>query len=351
VSLNFFKAFGSSRRLKNALDHYAANPGVEETLLVVDIHFKAKNYAKAFQYANNGYQRFPSSNELLQRRQESLKKKAHADCKVLQKRISRNPRPEAIAKVIEIRRSLGDFTRCEKLSVRWGDEFPRSWVLQFSIGKYLFQKSLIDKDASNSSRCLEQLELAAALKPGDYKTLLYLATLNYQLGALTPAVEALEKLLRLFPSEPHAVALLRHMREAFPDEVISSSVDESTDEKRSEIAEAVFDRVTNFDSVRAALVVQGEPDDPDVELDYTSPKLPQNTDASDNLRGLIHSLQVSSARMGIGNLLNCVLDGEKWNIYFCRIGRVTLLIYSTKQFTEGDFIGVMKMLKPEKIVA
>ena len=351
MSFNFFKTFGSSRQLREALEHYASNPGVEETLRVVDIHLKAKNYAKAFKYANNGYQRFPSSTELLDRRQESLKKKALTDCKVLQKRISRNPRPESIAKVIEIRRSLGDFSRCHKLSNSWGDEFPRSWVLQFAIGKYLFQRSLIEKDASTSTRCLEQLELAAALKPGDYKTLLYLATLHYQLGSLAPAVEALEKLLRLFPSEPHAVALLRHMRQAFPEEAVSSRIEESSAETRSELAEAVFEKIQSFDSIQAALVVQGDSEDPDVELDFTSPSLPSGAQAAERLRDLIHTLQVSSARMGIGNLLNCVLDGKNWNIYFCRIGSVTLLIYSTKRFTESDFIGLMKMLKPERVAS
>lgn len=351
MSVNFFKAFGSSRQLKEALEDYAANPGVEETLRVVDLHLKAKNYARAFQYANNGYQRFPSSNELLQRRQIALKKRALSDYKALQKRIARNPRPESIAKVIEIRRSLGDFGQCEKLSNRWADEFPRSWVLQFAIGKYLFQRSLIDKDATNAARCLEQLELTAALKPGDYKTLLYLATLHYQLGSLAPAVEALEKLLRLLPSEPHAVALLRHMKQAFPEEEVSSRIEEPSEEAESELAEAVSERIKSFDSIQAALVVQGDSETPEAEFDYSSPTLPQSVEAAEHLRGLIHSLQVSSARMGIGNLLNCVLDGENWTIYFCQFGRVTLLIYSTKEFTESDFIGLMKMLKPEKVAS
>ena len=68
------------------MEQYAHNPGIEETLCVVDLHLKAKKYSKAFKYANNGYQRFPSSNELLQRRQVALKKKALSDCKSLQKR-------------------------------------------------------------------------------------------------------------------------------------------------------------------------------------------------------------------------------------------------------------------------
>lgn len=345
-----FKFFRSSRKLKEALARYASNPGIDETTAVVDLYFKAKNYAEAFKYADNGYQRFPSCQELLKERQKALKARAHGEYKQLKKRISRSPQPEIIAKAIEIQRSLGNSSRCEKLISRWANEFPNSWVLQFAVGKYLFQRSVIEKDPETSTECLKHLELAATLKPGDHKTLLYVATLHYQLRSLPEAVAATEKLLRRFPGDRHAVALLHQLRREFSKSTTETSVDPGNDPQHTQIALDAFEKTKEIDSVQASLFLQitegGEK-----EYLHTAPELQDVTETSDLLRGLRHSLEISSTRMGIGDLTTCILDGETWNIFYCRIAGVTLLIYTTKAFQEGDFITLMKRLKPEKATA
>lgn len=351
MAVNLLNIFSSIRekRLDEALARYEENPGIEETLRVVRLLMKSRDYKQAFMYADNGYQRFPASRELLEARQYSMRRLALEECRDLERRVSAHPRAETVAKIVEIRRSLNDFRSCEKLVKRWKTHFLKSWVLQFAIAKYLFQRSLIEKDPRLATRCLSQLEHACSLRPDNYKTLLYLATLLHQLGKKSQALAAATKILELYPDDPRATALVGYIRNT-PGEPGSKGGPASVAPPTADIEEIerrVFEELVGTDHLRAAIMypaVEIEGAEPAVHFAESEGALAER--GVDALADLAHSLTVSSQRMGIGELSSCSMEGESWNLYFHRYSNGQLVLYTDTTFKEEDFARVREKLSP-----
>ncbi len=334
------------RRLRKALELYQQSPGIDETVDVVHLFLKCGDGSRAFQYADNGYQRFPSSRKLLELRQETLKEMSREECRQLTRMLSRRASPKLIAKVIEIQRSLGDFAACDKLARRWQSKFEDSWVLQFAIGKYLFQRSLVEKDPELSRCCLEQLQRAAALNEESYKTMLYLGTLLYQLGSIPEAREAVETLLRHHPSDPKARALL---------ECISHASEVVTDGEAPEVSAAAnvaLGKLRLDPAVQAVLVHMSKGEAAELEHSYFANNATFDlSDADEALAELIHSMKVSSNRMGIGELKTCKLEGETWQMFFRNHPYRTLFLCTSDDFPDEDFERIANHVSPEGVMA
>lgn len=315
MSVNFLNLFAGriEKKLAQALERYQASPGEAETLLVAQLLMKKRDYNQAFMYADNGYQRFPDSQELLALRQLSMKKLAIEECRELQASIARAPRPESIAKVIEIRRSLNDFKACEKMCRKWSAQFSESWVLQFAIAKYLFGRSMVEKDPELSRRCLEQLEKAAVLNPDNYKTLLYLATLQHQLGKKSSARTTVQHLLELFPEDARARSLLAYI----DGPARGPGAGGGRGEGEVITPAAILEELQALPSVHAVLLNRVE-DDAYVadEVFFRPSEIFEWEEGEEALRSLLHSMESSSQRMGIGQLEGCKLLGDSWSIHY-----------------------------------
>jgi tetratricopeptide (TPR) repeat protein len=343
--LNPFR-FLARRRVEYSLRAYEQSPGVEETAAVVRDLLRCRDYNRAFQYADNGYQRFPSSSELLELRQTTLKEMSKHECRELTRKLSRHPAPEIAAKVIEISRSLGDFAGCDRLARRWTSRFPESWILQFSVGKYLFQRSLVDKDPRLSSRCLEQLELAARLNPKSYKTLLYLATLLYQVGSIPRALDCVEALLKHHPKDPKAQALWECIRTAptrtGAQDAAGASLADLELLRDLEASEAVYGYLVYERRGKGIGVVASRLAD-DSDFDFR--------DADSTFSDLIHSFQLASNRMGVGELKTFILEGGSWKVYYRNHPYRSLLVCCARQFGEAEFEKVASTVAPEGVMA
>lgn len=345
LPLNPFKAL-ARRRLEKALDLYAESPGIDETADVVRLLLKLRDYPTAFQYADNGYQRFPDSTELFDLRQSALRELSLEECRNLMARLASEPRPETVAKIVEIQRSLGEFRTCEKLARRWRARFPESWVLQFAIGKYLFQRSLIEKDKRISRRCLEQLEHAARLNPNNYKTLLYLATLLYQVGAMPRALETVERLLRHHPHDPKARALWDWISRA-PDE---RAAGEETPDAEGADAAGLPAEFCSRDDVHGVVVQEHRGDREMISSRYSETAPFEFTAGDEIFSNLAHALRVSSNRMGLGDLKTCVLEGGGWKILFRNHGYRSLLVCADAEFRHEDFEKLAAEVAPEGVM-
>ncbi len=316
MSLNFLNLFGGGleKKLQNALESYQNNPGEQETLKVAQLLMKKRDYNQAFMYADNGYQRFTNSKELLDMRQLAMKKLAIEECRELQAKLATAPRPESVAKIIEIRRSLNDFKNCEKMCKKWSGQFNESWVLQFAIAKYLFQRSMIEKDPKISERCLNQLEVATRLNPDNYKTLLYLATLQQQLGKKSKALKTAERLVELYPEDARARSLYDYI--GGPNRRVSKASANSSPVETADPQE-IFSEIRSLPSVQAALLND--------EQDGTYQTVDSHFKATEEfnwekgeevLMNLLHSMETSSQRMGIGQLEGFELKSDAWGIHF-----------------------------------
>jgi tetratricopeptide (TPR) repeat protein len=294
-----------------------------------------------------------------------MRKLAIEECRQLKFKISQCPRAETIAKAIEINRSLNDFKACEKIARRWGRRFKESWILQFSIAKYLFQRSLVENDPRISQRCLAQLELAASLKPTNYKTLLYLATLLHQLGKTAPALAAAQKLLAAYPNDPRATALIGYISQAGRG-TAGAAVEPSRRADRAadsgDLVEPIFEELKANPAVLAILfqrfsapthesaeteeglaaTVERRPSDDRVH--FTQGEALHFERGREAFGDLIHSLQLSSHRMGIGKLRGCTLEGGSWNIFFGAYDGGQYLLCTEKSFKEERFLQIQERL-------
>ncbi len=344
--LNIFSAI-RARRLRDALECYERAPGVSETARVVRLLLKDGDYNQAFVYSDNGSQRFPESEELMALRQRAMKFLALEECRELDTRMNRSPRPETAAKIIEIRRSLNDFRACEKIARRWGKRFPDSWILLFAVAKYLFQRSLVEQDPKISTRCLNYLEQAAALAPENYKTLLYLATLLHQLGKKSQALHVAEKLTTLFPKDQRARSLSACIRRARGEsEALAKESKSDVDDSR----ESLLATLKDSPSVHGVHVqVPRAPDaegEPRQASHFRESDVFQFDRGEEILGNLIHSLKTASQRIGIGDLESAVVVGASWNMYYLDAGDEESLFCTTKEFKEDQFAQLAARFAP-----
>ena len=300
----------------------------------------------AFQYADNGYQRFPTSEELLELRQDTLKQLSRFECEGITKKLARAPRSDLVAKAIEIRRSLGEFSACEKLARRWKDKFPRSWILQFAIAKYLFHRTMTDKNPALTRRCLEQLQITTSLDPSKYKSALYLSTLLYQTGNITQALESVEELLSYHPQDATARSLW---------ECIQNATESRKAAEHASDDAAVIDTLQRLERVKdvyAVLLQKGTGSGSNLVHSYFAGHGTMNFTESgvSALGDLIHSVRLSTGRMGIGEIKNCTFEGQSWKLFFRDHPCQSLLLCTSKKFSEEQFENVGNKVAPEGVM-
>ncbi len=361
IYFNPFKFF-NARQLKKALACYEKNPGLEETVSVVQLFLNCGRCTEAFQHAEAGRQKFPTSSELNRLRQLAYRKLGASECRALVRQIAANPRPEIIAKAIEIWRSCEDYRQCERLKRKWRDCFPKSWVLQFAIGKYLFHRSVDKKIKDQSSeikiQCLEQMKRAVALNPSNYKSLLYLATILSGTGSASEALKTLDHLLKLYPGDQRAVALRERIqrsqrgRQAPPAPFTADAFKASREAHAGqEGSDDIFNDLRESPSIFAAVIEEGPRDNPQARCYFAENSCFNFEQGEPAFRDLMHALRSASKRMGIGELKTCILEGGSWRVFLGNHPVKSLLICTDKNFQETGFEMAIRRIIQEKVLA
>ncbi|MBI4584263.1 MAG: tetratricopeptide repeat protein [Planctomycetes bacterium] len=361
IIFNPFKFF-KARQLKKALADYEKNPGLEETVSVVQLFLKCGRCTEAFQHAEAGRQKFPASSELNILRQLAYNKLGALECRALAKQIAAHPRPETIAKAVEIWRSCENYRQCERLRHKWRDRFPDSWILQFAIGKYLFHRSLDKKIKDQSSeikvQCLEQLKRAAALNPDNYKSLLYLATILSGTGSVSDALKTLDRLLKLYPGDQRAVALRERIqrsqrgRQAPPGPFAAEAFKAPREAKAGqEGSDDIFNDLRESPSIFAAVIEEGPKDNLQAQCYFAENSCFNFEQGEAAFRDLMHALRAASKRMGLGELKTCILEGGSWRIFLGNHPVKSLLICTDKNFQETRFETAIRRIIQEKVLA
>lgn len=169
---------------------------------------------RTLQVAEEGLALFPDSDELRKLRRFAMKSQLNSRINDLRARLNKGPAPRLYRELAGLYLEKGDFGSvhgtCEECIRRFPDD-GETWLILGQARLTNFYRDLSAREGLESVRCLQK---ATGLAPDNSKAHRLIAEVLFRVGALTPAREHLEVLVRLQPGESEAAAMLTQMGEA-----------------------------------------------------------------------------------------------------------------------------------------
>jgi tetratricopeptide (TPR) repeat protein len=353
VFLGFLSPFRLAKmfRLAAARRRYRNRPGSKEAEVLARLLVTVGDRAGALGFLRKARTAYPRSPEIKKLHDSLWAQAAGSEIEALERRLRTEAKPEVMARLIELLRSVKNFERCMAVSREAERKFPESWMVRLAIGKALYHRFLARKSREDGRKAAEYLREAARRKPDCTGAYLYLATLLSDLGMAREAVSAAEELVRLVPRDGRARRLRDKLSAAAGIPKTAGSrlaiVKEGRGAGGSEVLGGLIEKLQANRSVYGAFVFGS---DGSVLVRHGTPNEHFAFEGHDGAVAVLgHAAQAAAERMGIGRLHTCTIEGDPWRIYFGDIGGGVLAVLSGRNFDPNDFESLVTRFSLEPV--
>ncbi len=291
--------------------------------------------------ADEGLSLFPNSVELRKLRKFAKKSQINNRIKELRARLNKAPHPKLYRELAALYLELGDFGAVHGTAEECIRRFPEDDGAYLVLAKARLANFYRDLAARDGLEAVRSLQKVVSLDPSNVKAHRLMAEVLYRTGAISPAVQHLEILQDLAPSDREVAVLLKEARtksnrdealevlfhevetngalantpvplERVPQRVAS---DDTIGSIRDSLAQLV-----ELDGVRKAAYIKGS-------KALVKGEIRDGKDAFLRVvRVISKAAQRVSRRMDIGNFSKASVDGDMGMICICSYGEVVAAV-------------------------
>lgn len=156
---------------------------------------------KALFWAQQGIEQFPDADDVFELYFRLRKTEVQKEIETLTQVIQTRPTPVAYAQLAEIYKDLREEETALKYCRQAIQKFPQDDSPYLIIGQLRLRRFYKDYIAKDGHLALENLEKASQINSRNYKSLLSMAKLYLQIGALTKARQKLKNILLFAPED------------------------------------------------------------------------------------------------------------------------------------------------------
>ncbi len=337
-------------RLSVAMERYRKHPDQDETLAVARLLAKVGDRSGALSYLRNGRKRFPASPEIQQLYAKLWAQSAAAEIRSLERGWRSQPRVEDAARLVELHRSVRNFDVAIRTAEEAEAKFPDSWLLKLAVGKTLYHRFLVSRNAEDGKRAAEALRQARTIKSDCSRALVYLTALLAETGPRSDAIAAAEELARIAPHSTQAQSFRQKLTgasaastaapEAGPPAQTAADSDE-------ELTSLLLAELRQIPEVCATIIFH--PDGGPVRQHFVPNELFAAENCQQAVASLAAGLHGAAERMGIGRLNTCVVEGDPWWIYLAEVAGKSVVILARKGFKSSAFERLMNRFMTETV--
>lgn len=214
--MGLFSQSKSNRKLRRAKNEVKNNLSPVSAASLINAYISAGEIDNALYVARQAQDLFPRSATMLDTIQRLNNIKYNEEIRSLQSEISQKPNPITYARLADLFYSMGENDKALEVCLIGSEKFPDYEGNYLIVGKLRYQRWKKDGLAADGKLAVEFFEKALDLNPENYKTMLQLAEIYLQIGAVEEGKKKLKGVLHATPDDQRANQLINYAKNLPP---------------------------------------------------------------------------------------------------------------------------------------